>query len=431
MGFFGTLLGWDQCMGAINAVLASHLIENSDRALRQKIAREVVTIIASVRKHQTLDSVLDDIGNQSRVVQMNFIALACDNLSIAPTVPNNVWARVKNPYHIGQQVDANRISVAVDLMLKEDGVRVAWPGDNVRIDFVKMHNEGLLGYQSERAASSKPPSLQQPPDTEEIKNERLASKYRELILCGHTFVIENSNVIATTPSGRRQLVLSQYDLNYMLGDTPAQNNGAAFAVSADADIERISKELALQTNPVFPDVPWAKNEFQALKYRKLIAYGYSFVFQGAQVVATTPTGGRQVIHSVLNLSKLIEDAEKDVPVTNASDMDPAEWNKLLARLIPDDKAIVLTIRQWDDGPWLSRSFKAREAARAYFNAVPVRGRYETESQIIRAIESDAEVLVDALYDAGVKPLDSELGHDKSAVVAKLMARQGAAGSHAR
>lgn len=143
MGFFGTLIGWDQSNGAVNAVLASYLIEKADRADRIKVAKEVVNIIASVQR-RSLDLILQNISTQSRVVQMNFIALACDNLYIEPPVRNNVWSRVDNPYRVGSDVDEHRISAAVYAIEKQDGVRITWPGDSVRIDFKKMYEEGIL-----------------------------------------------------------------------------------------------------------------------------------------------------------------------------------------------------------------------------------------------------------------------------------------------
>ena len=144
MGILGSLFGWDQSMGAMNAVLSSHLIENANRAERQKIAKEVANIISSVQRGQALDVILEAISKKSRVVQMNFIALACDNLGIAPPVPKRAWARLKNPYQADYQVDAERISAAVGVIGKSDKVIIIWPGNDAKIDFTKMHQQGDL-----------------------------------------------------------------------------------------------------------------------------------------------------------------------------------------------------------------------------------------------------------------------------------------------
>ena len=103
MGILGSLFGWDQSMGAMNAVLASHLIEKANRAERKRIAMEVSDIFSSVQRKLFVHGhapagTLEAISKESRVVQMNFIALACDNLGISPPVPNRAWARLKNPY---------------------------------------------------------------------------------------------------------------------------------------------------------------------------------------------------------------------------------------------------------------------------------------------------------------------------------------------
>jgi Leucine-rich repeat (LRR) protein len=142
MGFFGSLIGFDQAMGAVNAVLADYLIEKADADTKKRIAQEVVRIVQGVQRGATPDAILENLTQQSRVVQMNFVALACDNLGIDPPVPNNVWTRVENPYRIGSQVDATRISVAIALIEKESGVRVRWLGNNYRTDFKKMYSGG-------------------------------------------------------------------------------------------------------------------------------------------------------------------------------------------------------------------------------------------------------------------------------------------------
>lgn len=144
MGFFGSLFGWDQSMGALNAVLASHLIENAKPVVRKQIAQEVFNIITSVRRGQPLDRILAEISSETRVVQMNFIAIACDNLGIDPPVRNNVWTRIQNPYQLRTQVDATQLSAAIDAISKQDGVKVSWPGGDVAVDFRKMHRDGVV-----------------------------------------------------------------------------------------------------------------------------------------------------------------------------------------------------------------------------------------------------------------------------------------------
>ena len=144
MGFFSSLIGWDKTMGAVNAVLASHLIDALDPMRRQQVAVQVAHAIQRVNPGHRPEELLRHLSGQGRVAQMNFIALACDDLRIPPSVPNNVWTRVKNPYEIAAQIDRDRIAMALDAVLKQDGVAIRWPGADVRVDFVKMYETGTL-----------------------------------------------------------------------------------------------------------------------------------------------------------------------------------------------------------------------------------------------------------------------------------------------
>jgi hypothetical protein len=145
MGFFGSLIGWDQAMGATNAVLANHLLMQANSAQLRAIASEVGRIVLSVRPSQQVEALLGELNKSDRVAQMNFVALACDNLGIEPTIRNNVWTRVKNPYLIGTQVDVSRINAALEAVEKQDKIRISWPGIEVKVNFLKMLKDGTLG----------------------------------------------------------------------------------------------------------------------------------------------------------------------------------------------------------------------------------------------------------------------------------------------
>ena len=136
MGFFGSLFGWDQSMGAVNAVLGSRFADIATAQEKRQVAVEIVKIIQSVRTNQLPTIALQRLGEEMRIVQTNFIALACDNLGIACPVPGNVWTRLTNPYSVGSQIDETRIAIAVAAILKQDGVNVAWPGNSCKINFL-------------------------------------------------------------------------------------------------------------------------------------------------------------------------------------------------------------------------------------------------------------------------------------------------------
>lgn len=141
MGLLGKLFGWDQAMSTMNAVLASHLIEHATTEVRKNIARQVVAIFQSVNRMSTEDA-LDKLSKEDRAVQMNFIALACDNLGIAPTVPKNVWTRIRNPFLAGREATPLYIETAIETVRKKDGVSVSWVDKPV--NFRTMYNLGHI-----------------------------------------------------------------------------------------------------------------------------------------------------------------------------------------------------------------------------------------------------------------------------------------------
>lgn len=144
MGFFSSLFGWDKSMGALNAVLANHLIENGSATTNKLIAIQVIEIVRSVNPNMSDEMVIADLNKANRVVQMNFIAIACDNLGIPPMAPNNVWTRIQNPYLIGQQVDEHAINASIDAVSRQDKCSLTWPGNQKQIDFNSFLQNGRL-----------------------------------------------------------------------------------------------------------------------------------------------------------------------------------------------------------------------------------------------------------------------------------------------
>lgn len=78
-------------------MLANYLLEFSPDYMRQKVAEEVVNIYKSVWPRMYAEQVCQNLNEKSRVVQMNFVAIACDNLGIPTPIGNNVWTRISNP----------------------------------------------------------------------------------------------------------------------------------------------------------------------------------------------------------------------------------------------------------------------------------------------------------------------------------------------
>jgi hypothetical protein len=105
-----------------------------------------------------------------------------------------------------------------------------------------------------------------------------ANKYRKLLSFGHTFAFNGSQVVATTPEGRRQLIYSFFDLDHLINiaeknGTPSATSNAAPRPLTLAERNR-NKKLAenLQGNklvviviPQWDGGPWFARTFSARK----------------------------------------------------------------------------------------------------------------------------------------------------------------------
>ncbi|MDG3064828.1 hypothetical protein ACFQ4M_13350 [Thauera mechernichensis] len=138
MGFFGSLTGWDQSNAAINALLGVRYLKNADPSERRAVVDQIVKIIQTVQPRLTREQILTDFSKRGIVSQMGFVALACDYLGVPPPIRGNVWTVFKNPYLIGEQVTESHIQAAQYALLKQDGVKVEWPGCNACLDFRMM-----------------------------------------------------------------------------------------------------------------------------------------------------------------------------------------------------------------------------------------------------------------------------------------------------
>ncbi len=127
MGLLGSLFGWDQSMAALNAVLAYQFITKCNQEQKALVTREVITIISSVQRNRSEQEIINQFNQELLLVQMNFVALACDNLGFSPLIPNNVWTRVKNPYVLASKISPLHIDSALEAIRKQDGYSLTWP----------------------------------------------------------------------------------------------------------------------------------------------------------------------------------------------------------------------------------------------------------------------------------------------------------------
>lgn len=137
MGFLGRVSGWEQQKDAHNAVLANHLARTAGPDLRREIVKRIILIQQQVRGGGAGDphTILAELNGQTRIVQMNFIALACNSLGIPPALSRLGFEAVENPYRAENESSLARIDVAMRDLSRRSGERLNWPGNQVRIDF--------------------------------------------------------------------------------------------------------------------------------------------------------------------------------------------------------------------------------------------------------------------------------------------------------
>lgn len=140
MGLIGLLTGWDQNKAAINSVLATHAASKLDLQQKRDVARLIAKHILDSRNRGTAEAVLQELNNECRVIQMNFIALACNELGIAPKLSSTSWLPIRNPYSVGTHTKEEDISASVKWFESRTGVRINWPGDEVKEDFLAWYH---------------------------------------------------------------------------------------------------------------------------------------------------------------------------------------------------------------------------------------------------------------------------------------------------
>ena len=137
MGLLGRLTGWDQQGDAHNAVVAIHFLQSASRETKLKILTRIIEIQQRVKKAyagSTAD-IIHDLDCQPLAVQMNFVALACNSLSIQPGVRGLHFNDVQNPYLAKGEDTLERISGVVKFLNNRFDMKAVWPGNSSKVTF--------------------------------------------------------------------------------------------------------------------------------------------------------------------------------------------------------------------------------------------------------------------------------------------------------
>lgn len=140
MGLFKSLLGIDKHEGAINAVLANHLIKTCDADLARKVVKQIASIQMRMGNGmgKTEREAIEKLNERSRITQTNFIALACNSLGIPPNIPGYVFYEVENPFRAGSSINEEHIRASYTTIRRKFGSLTPWPGDSQSIDLLRL-----------------------------------------------------------------------------------------------------------------------------------------------------------------------------------------------------------------------------------------------------------------------------------------------------
>lgn len=100
MGLFRKLLGIPSFSGATNALLVEMVLPTLTDEQRRQIKNKLVSIYRNGGSPRASEeSALSSISSSGRIVLLNFIALALNELGYLPPLKNEDWSVVRNPFH--------------------------------------------------------------------------------------------------------------------------------------------------------------------------------------------------------------------------------------------------------------------------------------------------------------------------------------------
>lgn len=139
------LTGFGKHQEAMNILLANRLLGIMSQRDCQKIARTIVRIQQDIKGNRagSAAEVLEALSGEQREVQMQFVALACNALGVAPHLSGQSFFEVRNPYTV-RDIPNGKIELAQDLLSRTSGERPSWPGSQKRINFVELHKSGEI-----------------------------------------------------------------------------------------------------------------------------------------------------------------------------------------------------------------------------------------------------------------------------------------------
>jgi len=134
MGFLNKLFGMPSFAGATNALLVELTLPNLTASQRAQLKDQLVEVFHRGGFPNTpADVALGHLNRSPRVAQLNFLALAMDELGYQPLLKNEFWHKVRNPFDESLG-DESALRVVAKRLKSTHGVEITISSDPLNFD---------------------------------------------------------------------------------------------------------------------------------------------------------------------------------------------------------------------------------------------------------------------------------------------------------
>jgi very-short-patch-repair endonuclease len=137
--------------------------------------------------------------------------------------------------------------------------------------------------------------------------------------------------------------------------------------------------------------------------------------EAEKLTAVTPTAKGSGIESTLSHTVEAPAVPQKSVVSNQ-----ISQNQSLLDTIDQKAVVVLTIQQYEDGPWLARAYIAEDAAFAFLRSDSTVTRYNSFDALWWAVTQNAENVLAELADSDAGPIYESLGDDSDFLVKQVL-----------
>lgn len=134
MGLLSKLFGIPSFGGATNSLLVELVLPSLTPQQKEQLKTQLVEVFRRGGFPRTPPEVaLRDINRSTRITQLNFLALAMNELGYQPPLKNEFWHEIRNPFDAGLADDSAVWSVAKRLK-STHGVEVTIGHEPINFD---------------------------------------------------------------------------------------------------------------------------------------------------------------------------------------------------------------------------------------------------------------------------------------------------------